>query len=227
MRYSHLALGFTIAAFILALSVVLLIPNSIAQVMDSKNASHKYYFDAEKGVYMVKAGGGGARIMVSKYFPTELEIKVGDTVTWYNPTKVPEPHTVTFIKNPNNYPELIAPYAISDSSQLTPLPPGSNSEPLVVPSENGGGKVVLAANARVFYPAVIDSSGKETTLTPNANYTMDGTEQYVNSGWLLPQGQSKLFPGTSETFTVKFEKSGTYPYTCIFHPWMTGNVIVK
>jgi hypothetical protein len=39
-------------------------------------------------------------------------------------------------------------------------------------------------------PTVIDSVGKNVTyLSPNANYTMDGTEGYINSEWLWSQGQ--------------------------------------
>ena len=32
-------------------------------------------------------------------------------------------------------------------------------------------------------------------MNPNANYTMDGTEKYVNSGWFLPKGMEQQFPG--------------------------------
>jgi plastocyanin len=56
--------------------------------------------------------------------------------------------------------------------------------------------------------------------------TMDGTERYINSGWIWPEGQ--VFPGASPTtsFTVTFEEPGTYPYICTVHPWMTGTVEV-
>src|SRR5574342_22411 len=222
MKHNHLALGLILASVVLVLGIVLFVPNPIANAMDGTNTSHKYYFDEDTGIYKVKAGGGSDRILVSKYYPTNLEINVGDTVMWYNPTKVPEPHTVTFVKNPAANPPLLGPYAISNSSQLVPLPPGANSEPLLVPSQDGKGSVVVAVNARVYYPVIIDSEGKETTLAPNATYSMDGTEQYVNSGYLLPQGQSKEMPGSSEQFTVKFEKSGSYSYSCMFHPWMAG-----
>jgi hypothetical protein len=40
-------------------------------------------------------------------------------------------------------------------------------------------------------PTVLDSSGKNVTyLPPNSNYAMDGTESYVNSGWLWPEGKT-------------------------------------
>lgn len=226
MKHTQLALGL-IAVAIASILIVLIVPNPIANAIGDTSPSHKYYFDEATGMYKVKAGGGGERITVTKYYPTNLEINVGDTVMWTNPTKVAEPHTVTFVKNPAQVAPLFAPYAISDPSQLVPLPPGSNSEPLLVPSQDGKGSVVIAVNARVYFPVIIDSAGKETTLAPNATYSMDGTEQYVNSGYLLPQGLGDEVPGSSEQFTVKFEKSGSYSYSCLFHPWMAGTITVK
>ncbi|MFL6326848.1 MAG: plastocyanin/azurin family copper-binding protein, partial [Nitrososphaeraceae archaeon] len=104
-------------------------------------------------------------------------------------------------------------------------PPNSNNEPLRVPSQNN---VVIAVNARSFVPTVIDSQGSVMHFAPpNAAYTMDGTEKYVNSGWLVPKGQEQFYPGSSTSFTVTFQKAGTYSYICQIHPWMTGSVLVK
>ncbi len=61
---------------------------------------------------------------------------------------------------------------------------------------------------------------------PNSNYTMDGTESYLNSGWLWPGGQSPPEGPPITKFTVTFEKPGTYTYVCNVHPWMTGSVTV-
>ena len=102
-------------------------------------------------------------------------------------------------------------------------------EPLIVPvpGESTQTKTAVTVNARAFIPVVLDSSGKYVTyLPPNSNYTMDGTESYLNSGWLWPEGQS--LPGGPQItkFTVTFEKPGTYTYMCNVHPWMTGSVIV-
>jgi len=74
---------------------------------------------------------------------------------------------------------------------------------------------------------VIDSAGKNVTyLPPNENYTMDGTESYVNSGWLWPQGQVPSGAPPLGTFTVTFEKPGIYDYVCTVHPRMNGSVEV-
>ncbi|MFL6423789.1 MAG: plastocyanin/azurin family copper-binding protein, partial [Nitrososphaeraceae archaeon] len=40
-------------------------------------------------------------------------------------------------------------------------------------------------------------------------------------------GQEQFYPGSSTSFTVTFQKAGTYSYICQIHPWMTGSVLVK
>jgi plastocyanin len=67
-------------------------------------------------------------------------------------------------------------------------------------------------NARTFNPVVIDSIGNTKYMNPNATYSMNGTEKYINSGWFLPQGQEQGYPGSGNTFTVTFEKPGAYHY---------------
>jgi len=85
----------------------------------------------------------------------------------------------------------------------------------------------VGINARGFFPYVIDSSEVPTNLGPNAIYSMDGSEKYVSSGWLVPKAYVDEIPGASETFTVTFEKSGAFPYICVLHPWMSGQIIVS
>jgi hypothetical protein len=121
--------------------------------------------------------------------------------------------------------DIVSPFAVPNSVQFTAIPPGSNSEPLKVPGKNN---IVIAVNARSFVPTVIDSQGNAKHLPPpTAAYAMMGNEKYVNSGWLVPKGQEKAFPGSSNTFTVTFQKAGTYNYLCQLHPWMVGSVVVK
>jgi plastocyanin len=81
----------------------------------------------------------------------------------------------------------------------------------------------LPANQRVFSPAVIDSNDNTKIYPPNASLTITGSEKYVNSGWMFPKGP---LPGSSSTFSVTFQKAGTYNYDCLLHPWMDGKVVV-
>ena len=194
----------------------------------------------EEEVKEVQAGIGVGNAAIILFSPQQVQIKAGQSVTWYNPTPVPEPHTVTFVLDNNNSDnnnksyaaDLIAPFTISssttNSTQIMPLIPNSNSEPLMTPDNNA----IIATNKRAYNPVVVieDSTtgGKNVTyMKQNANYSMSGTEDYINSGWLLPKGGENLYPGSGNTFTMTFQKAGTYDYLCIIHPYMTGRVIVK
>jgi plastocyanin len=174
----------------------------------------------------VEAGRGNASAIIDHFFPKTMEIKIGQNITWYNPTQVAEPHTVTFALDTKTLTGPVAAFAINPSStQFMPIPPDSNNEPVKVPGKDN--VVAVALNARSFIPTIIDSQGSVKHFAPNAAYTMDGTEKYVNSGWLLPKGQEQAFPGSGNTFTVTFQKAGTFKYVCTLHPWMQGTVIVK
>ena len=217
---------------ILSIGAGVIIPNSIAESPEMKPVSSlkdtqtpKYYYDSETGIYKVKAGGGGGRIVVMNYYPQNLEIKVGDTVQFYNPSTVLEPHTVSFIQDNKFVPTLEGAFLVEDPSSIQALPNEMNSEPLIVPLDEES-HAIVGINARGFFPYVIDSSETPTNLGPNAVYTMDGSEKYVSSGWLVPKAYVNEVPGSSETFTVTFTKAGNYPYICILHPWMSGQVQV-
>ena len=176
------------------------------------------------GTVRVLAGGGNSTNVLVQYIPQHLVIKAGQSVSWYNPTSVGEPHTVTFALDNKTMTNVVGPFSLQGSTQLTAIPPSSNNEALKMPGKNN---VVIAFNARSFLPTVIDSNGKTKIFAPDAAYTMNGNEKYVNSGWLLPKGQEQGFPGASNTFTVTFLKPGTYNYVCEVHPWMQGSVTVK
>ena len=165
------------------------------------------------------------------YVPPNIQIKTGQAINWYNPTPVGEAHSVTFLKNNSLFPPFAAPFAVPNSTEFKALIPAPNVEPLIIPNSPGTeptAKTVIIDNARAYNPTVIDSTGKNVTyLPPNANYTMDGTESYINSGWLWPQGQVPPGAPPLTTFTVTFEKPGIYDYVCTVHPWMTGTVSVR
>jgi len=179
----------------------------------------------------VEAGGGNSTAPLTVYVPQSIKIKAGQSVNWYNPTPVGEPHSVTFLKNNSLFPPFAAPFAVPNSTQFKALMPNPNLEPLIVPNPPGveptTTKTVIIDNARAYNPTVVDSAGKNVKyLPPNANYTMDGTERYINSGWLWPQGQVPPGAPPLTTFTVTFEKLGIYDYVCTVHPWMVGSVEV-
>jgi plastocyanin len=174
----------------------------------------------------VAAGGGNATSMLAAFVPQHVQISAGQSVTWDNPSPVAEPHTVTFVFNNKTIIAPDVPFAVPSSTQFMPLPPGANSQPNMAPGPNGT-NIVIVSNARSYFPTLIDSNGNAKVLGPNGNFTITGNEQYVNSGWLLPKEHQELYPNSSNTFTVNFQKVGTYGYFCAIHPWMVGRVIVK
>jgi plastocyanin len=181
----------------------------------------------DKQTVAVAAGGGNATAPWTIFVPEEIRIKAGDTVVWDNPTEgAAEPHTVTFVFDNSTIARVEAPLGVSNTTEFTVIPPGSNNDPILMPGEEGINTVV-AVNARTFNPTVIDSQGAVQFMNPNSNYSMTGDERYVNSGWFLPTGLEGLYPGSGNTFSVTFEEPGTYEYLCIIHPWMTGSVVVE
>lgn len=176
------------------------------------------------------SGGGNSTAPLTIFVPQNIGISVGESVTWNNPTPVAEPHSVTFMKDNKYFPAFAAPFRVPNSTEFKSLDPNSSADPLFVPvpGQTPETKTVVTINALAYVPAVIDSTGNNVTyIPPNSNYTMDGTENYVNSGWFWPEGQALPDGPPITEFTVIFEKAGTYPYVCTVQPWMTGAVTVK
>jgi hypothetical protein len=101
------------------------------------------------------------------------------------------------------------------------LSPGFNNEPLKVPAKNN---LVRAPNPRSYLYTAINSAGTLTRFTPNAAYSITGSEVYLNSGWLLPPRKDKNknfldFQVHSPLFIKKLEHITTL--------WMQGSVIAK
>lgn len=209
-----------VVAVISALSITLLITTANFKVISAQNTT-----TTTTATTKVQAGGGNSTAPLTAFVPQNIEIKAGESVTWDNPSTVGEPHTATFVLDNKTTTGIVSPFGVPNSTQFAAIPPNSNNEPLKVPGQNN---VVIAVNARSFIPTVIDSQGTVKHFAPpNAAYTMDGSEKYVNSGWLVPKGQEQLYPGSSTSFTVTFQKAGTYHYICQLHPWMVGSVLVK
>jgi plastocyanin len=175
----------------------------------------------------IQAGGGNNSLMSTQFIPKVVQVKIGENVTWYNPSTVPVAHTVTFVRDSNStVTGILFPFSVSNSAQFVPIPPSGNGEPTLVAGKNQS-RTLIAANARAINSIVIDSLGDITYLDANSHFKIDGSEKYVNSGAIFPVG--KVLPNYQPitSFTLSFQKAGTYDYSCIFHPWMKGIVIVK
>ena len=186
----------------------------------------KFFLDHNPLLIRIKAGQANSTISINQFFPSDIEAKVGQNITWYNPSEVPVLHTITFVLDNKYKAGVFAPFSVPNSTRIISIPPGSNSDPTLVPARNGTG-TIIGVNGRAFNSIVIDSAGNTKLMSPNANYTVNGDEKYINSGFLLPKGQEKAFPGSSNRFTIAFNKVGKYDYFDIFHPGMTGRIVVK
>jgi plastocyanin len=215
-----------VVAVIAALSIPLLMATANFKLISAQNpSSDNNTTTTTSSSIKVHAGGGNSTDMLAVFVPQQIQVSVGQSIIWDNPSAVAEPHTATFVLDNKTATELVSPFAVPNSTQFTPIPPNSNSEPLRPPGQSN---VVIAVNARSYIPTVIDSQGSVKHFAPpNAAYTMDGGEKYINSGWLVPKGQEQFYPGSSTSFTVTFQQAGTYHYICQLHPWMTGSVLVK
>ena len=216
----------SILAAVAVLSITLLTTTTSSKVVSAQDttSSNNSTTTATSSI-TVHAGGGNSTAPLTVFVPQQIEVSVGQSLTWDNPSTVGEPHTATFILDNKTATNIVSPFVVPNSTQFTPIPSNSNSQPLRPAAQND---VVIAVNARSYIPTVIDSQGSVKQFAPpSASYTMTGNEKYVNSGWLVPKGQEQLYPGASNTFTITFQKAGTYQYICQVHPWMTGSVVVK
>lgn len=171
----------------------------------------------------------GVASPVPQFTPSVVAVKKGQQVLWSNPSTVPDPHTVTFVLDKKSAVSLFIPLLVSNSTQFKTLTPGENSMPILLP-QHGKPTTLMTLNSRAIEPVVIDQNGLATNIiqkNSTGSYTVLGTEKYINSGWLLPKGQEKSYPGALTSFKVTFTKPGIYHYADIFHPWMKGTILVN
>ncbi len=174
-------------------------------------------------------GAGGNGTDWDKFTPQNVTINIGESVTWTNPMQVAEPHTVTFVKDNEMIPPLVAPFSVPNNTELISAIPAPNVEPTIIPdNSNPNNKLVIVDNHRASAPVAVDSPKTNVTHLPlNSNYTFTGEESYVNSGWMWPMGQVPPGAPPITSFTMTFENPGTYYYICVIHPWMSGTVTVN
>jgi len=188
-----------------------------------------YSQPAETNSKLVHAGQGNSTDIVFAFIPQNMVIHAGESITWDNPNFFAEPHSVSFLNEVAYFPEFVATFNVTNTTQFIRSDPSANADPLFVPTEPGKTtKTVAMINARAFNPVVIDSRAHNVTfLQPNSHYTMGGNESLVNSGWLWPEGQAPPGSPPINNFTITFKTPGTYSYLCNVHPWMSGSVKVN
>ena len=223
VKIFHLGILFTVFIFTIHL-------NSVYATVDAKNNNSSSTGNNASSVkpdnYAIKVGEGNNTVSFTKYFPDYVEITAGDSITWYNGVDVPNPHTVTFIRDLDNAEKIGVPFYVSNNTQFTPVLDNLGA-PLEETTGNGT-RIVMMLNARALTPTVITADDKVVELKKDSVYALNGSEKFVNSGPLLSLDKEQKFDYSfSTSFTVVFNKPGFYEYTCLFHPWMIGKVLVK
>ena len=79
----------------------------------------------------VEAGGGNSTDVKTVFVPQSIETEAGQTINWYNPTPVGEPHSVTFFKDNKLFSLFVAPFAVPASTEFDALMLVPNLEPLI------------------------------------------------------------------------------------------------
>ncbi|HEY6537248.1 MAG TPA: hypothetical protein VIY08_15860 [Candidatus Nitrosocosmicus sp.] len=194
--------------------------NSTHILNDTEHALHnnKHYF--------IKAGQGNSSVSYNNYYPSTIEITKGDSITWYNGMDVPLPHTVTFLQGLDNMEKIGIPFYVKNTTKFESVI-DNTGEPLTEPSKNGT-QIVMLLNSRAMNPTVITNESKVLHLGIDTTYIFNGNERFVNSGPLLSLDEKQNFDYSfSNFFTIIFNKPGLYEYSCLFHPWMIGKILVK
>ena len=223
VKIFHLGILFTVFIFTIHIS-------SVYATVDAKNnnssSTGNNTLSVKPDNYAIKVGEGNNTVSFTKYFPDYVEITAGDSITWYNGVDVPNPHTVTFIRDLDNAEKIGVPFYVSNNTQFVPVL-NNLGEPLEETTGNGT-RIVMMLNARALTPTVITANDNVTELKRDSIYAFNGTEKFVNSGPLLALDKKQNFDYSfSSSFTVVFNKPGFYEYTCLFHPWMIGKLLVK
>lgn len=176
--------------------------------------------------YAIKVGEGNNSLSVTRYFPPYVEITLGDSITWYNGVDVPNPHTVTFVRDLDNIEKIGVPFYVPNNTKFIPVLDNLGA-PLKEVTSNGT-QIVMMLNARALTPTVITSDDEVINLNKDPVYAFEGSEKYINSGPLLSLDKEQSFDYFfNSSFTVVFNKPGLFEYSCLFHPWMVGKILVK
>ena len=175
-------------------------------------------------VYNADAGGGNATTPLNVYHPDEIMTNQSANIKWQNPTLgVQYPHTVTFIRADSNLTIPKISFNLSNYSSL-----------IDYKHQNAQNDQVAAVDLNTeILPTVISANDSITNLNPYGNiggdgarYNFTGTEKYVNSGFIWPEGHVPKGFANITSFTVQFENQGVYHFQCLIHPEMSGNVTV-
>ena len=144
-----------VAVVIAGASFALVIVTTNVKVISAKDTNTTAAGTTSSSAIKAHAGGGNSSDMLAVFVPQQAQVRVGQSITWDNPSTVGEPHTVTFVLDNKTSTKIVSPFAASPkSAEFISLPPGSNSEILKAAGKNN---IIIGVNARSYIPTIIGS----------------------------------------------------------------------
>jgi plastocyanin len=92
--------------------------------------------------------------------------------------------------------------------------------PAVSPAENPAAPTIVMARDFMFAPGALTVSAGSTVTWTNKD---DEPHTVVSEAGLFRSGALD----TGDSFSFRFDKPGTYRYTCSIHPRMVGTIVVQ
>jgi plastocyanin len=119
----------TVVAVIPALSIMLLITTATNFKVINATSNNTTATGVTTSI-KVHAGGGNVTDMLAVFIPQQIQVSVGQSITWDNPSAVAEPHTATFVLDNKTATDIVSPFSVPNSTQLASIPPNSNKNHL-------------------------------------------------------------------------------------------------
>ena len=92
--------------------------------------------------------------------------------------------------------------------------------PAVASAENSAAPTIVMARDFMFAPAALTVTAGSTVTWTNKD---DEPHTVVSEAGLFRSGALD----TGDSFSFRFDKPGTYRYTCSIHPRMVGTIVVQ
>ena len=136
--------------------------------------------------------------------------------------KVMEPEATDKVMEPEATDKVMEPEATDKVMEPKPAPVEFNE---VISIPDGSGIIGCNDTNSCYTPFhVLVSAGEEITWSND-----DFVAHTVTSG--LPGAPDGIFDSSlfvaGDTFSLTLDESGEYPYYCLLHPWMIGNITVN
>lgn len=99
----------------------------------------------------IRVGQGNTSVSYNQYYPSNIEIVKGDSITWYSGIDMPMPHTVTFLLGLDNTEKIAIPFYIPNTTKFVSSIENTR-EPLKEADKNGTETImVLNSSPKSYY----------------------------------------------------------------------------